>query len=125
MSKILVVDDGRTMVKIIVKDLEALGHEVLAAYDGQEGLIAARKEKPDLIILDLNLPKINGYMVCRMLKYDEAYKHIPIIMITARNSDADKWTGIEVGADAYLTKPIRAEDLAEKVREMLASPKSS
>jgi two-component system alkaline phosphatase synthesis response regulator PhoP len=124
MSRILVVDDGRTMVKIIAGNLEKEGHDVIAAYDGQEGLIAARREKPDLIILDLNLPKINGYMVCRMLKYDEATRHIPIIMFTSLKSDADKWTGIEVGADAYLTKPVKPEELAEKVREMLAPPRS-
>ena len=121
MPKILVVDDGKTMVKIISKKLQASGYEVISAYDGQEGVIKARKEKPDLIILDLNLPGINGFMVCRILKFDANFKHVPIIMFTARKSNADKWIGIEVGADAYLTKPIKLEILVEKVKEFLGS----
>ena len=121
MSKILVIDDGKTMVKIISKKLEASGFEVVFAYDGQEGVLKAREEMPDLIILDLNLPRMNGFMVCRILKFDVNFKHIPIIMLTARTSDGDKWTGIEVGADAYLTKPIELDILVEKVQDLLGA----
>ncbi|MBN1521462.1 MAG: response regulator [Candidatus Aureabacteria bacterium] len=121
MSRILVVDDGKTMVKIISKKLEANGFDVIPAYDGQEAVLKAREENPDLIILDLNLPRINGFMVCRILKYDEKYRHIPIILLTARKSDADKWIGIKVGADAYLTKPVEMDLLVSQVKELLGN----
>ena len=119
MSRILVVDDGKTIVKIITKKLEASSFEVIAAYDGQEAVLKARQENPDLILLDLNLPGMNGFMVCRILKFDVNFKHIPIIMFTALKSDADKWRGLEVGADAYLTKPVDLDVLVETIREML------
>ena len=79
----------------------------------------ARKEKPDLILLDLMLPKLYGYKLCRMLKFDEKYKHIPIVVFTARAQESDKKLGFEVGADAYITKPFKAETLLEKIREIL------
>lgn len=117
--RILFVDDEADLVKVVTFRLENAGYEVIPAFDGQEGLDKARTEKPDLIILDLMLPKVNGYKVCRMLKSSEKYKGIPIIMFTARTQEADKKMGMEAGAEAYIVKPFEPEILLAKVRELL------
>ncbi|OGX29721.1 MAG: hypothetical protein A2705_03270 [Omnitrophica WOR_2 bacterium RIFCSPHIGHO2_01_FULL_52_10] len=118
-KRILLVDDEQDMIYAVQMQLEAGNFKVLTARDGQEGLDQARKEKPDLIILDLMLPRIDGYKVCRMLKFDEKYKDIPIIMYTARAQEADEKLGFEVGADAYLTKPFDPKKLLAKIKELL------
>jgi len=118
-KRILIVDDEKDLVSMIKMRLEASGYEALEAYDGQTALDKARQEKPDLIILDLMLPKMDGYMVCRMLKFDEKYKKIPIILFTARVQDSDKELGKEVGADAYITKPFEPNVLLAKIEELL------
>lgn len=118
-KRILIVDDEddlRTMLKF---RLEALNYDVDEAADGQEGLDKARSAWPDLIILDLMLPKIDGYKVCRMIKFDEKHKHKPIIMFTARAQERDKLIGKEMGADAYITKPFEPEVLLGKIKELL------
>jgi DNA-binding response OmpR family regulator len=121
-KKILLVEDEKDMAYAVTLQLEAKGYEVITASDGREGLEKARMKKPDLIILDLMLPKIDGYKVCRMLKFDSKYKDIPIIIFTARAQDSDKNTGKEVGADAYITKPFEPSALLDKIRELLALP---
>ena len=118
-KRILLVDDEKDMVFAVKLQLEANHYEVLTAGDGQEALDKSRKEKPDLIILDLMLPKIDGYKVCRMLKFDEKYKKIPIIMFTARVQKSDEKLGFEVGADAYITKPFEPKMLMAKIKELL------
>lgn len=118
-KKILLVDDERDLVETVTFRLEAAGYEVVSGFDGQEGLDKAKKENPDLIILDLMLPKMDGYKVCRMLKFDEKYKKIPIIMFTARAQETDKNMGKEVGADAYITKPFEPKELLGKIQELL------
>ncbi|MBL7070533.1 MAG: response regulator [Candidatus Omnitrophica bacterium] len=118
-KKILIVEDEAQLVEMIKMRLEASGYEVISAHDGQEGLDKAKKEKLDLIILDLMLPKIDGYKVCRMLKFDEKYKQIPIILFSARAQDEDKKMGEEVGADAYITKPFDPQVLLGKIKELL------
>jgi len=118
-KKILLVDDEKDLVDTVTFRLKASGYDVVTAYDGQEALTKTRTEKPDLIILDLMLPKMDGYKVCRMLKFDERYKKIPIIMFTARAQDSDKKMGEEVGADAYITKPFDPQTLLGKIKELL------
>ena len=118
-KRILVVDDEQDMVFGLRMMLEANGFNVLAAFDGQEALDKARMGNPDLIVLDLMMPKLDGYKVCRLLKFDEKYKKIPIIMLTARTSDAEQKMGFEVGADAYLTKPFEQQVLMSKIKELL------
>ena len=118
-KKILIVDDEVQLVEMVKMRLEASGYEIIFAHDGQEGLDKAKKEKPDLMILDLMLPKIDGYKVCRMLKFDEKYKQIPIILFSARAQDEDKQMGKEVGADAYITKPFDPQALLGKIKELL------
>lgn len=121
-KRILLVDDETQLVEMVKIRLEASDYEVLCAYDGQEALDKARKEKPDLIILDLMLPKIDGYKVCRMLKFDEKYKNIPIILFSARAQETDVKLGKEVGAEAYITKPFDPPSLLEKIKELLQEP---
>ena len=118
-KKILVVDDEIQLVEMVKLRLQANGYIVLTAGDGQEALEKARKEKPDLIILDLMLPKIDGYKVCRMLKFDKIYKAIPIIIFTAKAQQKDEELGKEMGADAYIAKPFEPEVLLEKMKELL------
>lgn len=120
-KRILVADDEIEAVKMMRIVLEASGYEVIGAYDGQEALEKARKEKPDLMILDLMLPKMDGYKVCRMIKFDEKYKHIPIVMFTARAQQSDIKMGKEVGADAYITKPFDHNVLLDKIKELLGT----
>jgi len=118
-KKILVVDDELDMLMVIKLRLEASGFDVITATDGLEGLNAARKDNPDLIVLDIMLPKMNGYKVARFLKFDEEYRKIPIVMLTALGGEEDRNTGIETGADAYLTKPFETEQLLKTVRKFL------
>ena len=118
-KRILLVEDEKDMVYAVTLQLEAKGYEVITASDGRDGLDKARTKKPDLIILDLMLPKIDGYKVCRMLKFDNKYKNIPIILFTARAQDSDKKVGKEVGADAYIIKPFEPSALLDKIRELL------
>jgi len=123
-KKILLVDDEPHIVIMLENRIRQAGFEVITASDGQTGLEKARKEKPDLIILDVMLPKLDGYKVCRMLKFDEKYKHIPIIMFTARAQEEDKKMGETVGADGYITKPFEPQVLLGKIKELLAAKKS-
>jgi DNA-binding response OmpR family regulator len=91
----------------------------MEAYDGEEALFMAKKERPDLILLDIMLPKLNGYKISRLLKFDEAYKDIPIIMLTARSQQKDIETGGETGADEYIIKPFDMDKLVELVKTYL------
>jgi two-component system, OmpR family, alkaline phosphatase synthesis response regulator PhoP len=118
-KRILLVDDEPALVELMKIRLEANGYEVLTAIDGQAALDTARKESPDLIILDLMLPKMDGYKVCRLLKFDEKYKKIPILMFTARAQESDKQLGQEVGADGYVVKPFEPSTLLSKIKEFL------
>ncbi len=118
-KKILLVDDENDMIFVVKLELEANGYDVLTAANGQDGLDMARREKPDLIILDLMLPKVDGYKVCRILKFDEKYKSIPIIIFTARSQKSDEAIGKEVGADAFIVKPFESKVLLGKIAELL------
>ncbi len=118
-KKILVVDDETDIIQLVTARLKAAKFEVISALDGLAGLELAQKEKPDLIILDLMLPKMDGYTVCGLLKHDFNFKEIPIILFTARDQASDKAKGQEVQADAYITKPFEPETLINKVNELL------
>ena len=117
MTKILIVDDEKDIVETLSFLLKSKGYEVISAYDGEEGLKLAKEEKPDLIILDVMMPKINGYKICRLLKYDAKYKNITIIMVTARSQDNDKLIGEETGADEYITKPFEFSDVLDVINK--------
>lgn len=114
--KILVVDDEQRIVRLVRSYLEQAGYTVVEANDGQTALIQARREKPDLVVLDLGLPGIDGLEVARVLRRE---RDTPIIMLTARVEDTDKIVGLELGADDYMTKPFNPRELVARVRAVL------
>lgn len=118
-KRVLIVDDEPDVVESVKFSLELENIECLEAYDGEEALSKAKNENPNLIILDIMLPKINGYKVSRLLKFDEAYKNIPIIMLTARAQEKDKQLGEDTGADEYVTKPFEMDELIKLVKKYL------
>src|SRR3989339_229305 len=118
-KKILIIDDEDHIVEMLALRLESLGYKVLASHDGMSGLEMARAELPDLILLDVMMPKMDGYTVCKLLKNDEAYKHIPIIMLSARSQGVDQTIGADCGADDYATKPFKHQELFEKINKHL------
>ena len=124
-KKILVVDDEPIIVRVLEARLKANGYYVVIASDGQEALNKARTESLDLIILDVMLPKIDGFRVCHLLKSNAALKHIPVLMLMARAQDSDKYTGQECGADAYLPKPFDPPVLLAKIKELLKESPTS
>jgi two-component system alkaline phosphatase synthesis response regulator PhoP len=115
-KKILVVDDEPKIVEICRDYLQAAGFEVVQAGDGLRGLAAARRERPDLVVLDLMMPEMDGLDVCRTLRRES---NVPIIMLTARVEETDKLVGLELGADDYLTKPFSPRELVARVRTVL------
>lgn len=118
-KKVLIVDDEIDIVETLKFILEDSGYQCYCAFDGEEGLNLAREIMPDLMILDVMMPKINGYKISRLLKYDNKYKNIPIMMITARSQDEDKLIGEETGVNEYITKPFELDYVVAKVNEYL------
>ena len=118
-KRILIVDDEVQLVEMVKMRLESAGYETIVAYDGQEGFDKAKKDKPDLIILDLMLPKMDGYKICGLLKNDARYAKIPIIMFTARAQEEDMKLGKDLGAEEYVTKPFDPKILLSKIKELL------
>jgi DNA-binding response OmpR family regulator len=116
---VLIVDDEHDIVETLCFMLEAEGINCITAHDGEEALNKAKSEVPDLIVLDVMLPKINGYKVSRLLKFDKKYKNIPILMVTARTQDEDKLIGQNTGADEYITKPFDLENVINLVKKYL------
>ncbi len=114
--KILVVDDEKRIVDIVKAYLEREGFQVIVAYDGESALTLARGQSPDLIILDLMLPEVSGWDVCRTLRKES---NVPIIMLTAREEVTDKIVGLELGADDYVTKPFDPKELMSRVKAVL------
>ncbi len=118
-TKILIVDDELDTLLPLKRALEMEDFNVIEAQDGVEALEKVRYEIPDLVLLDLMLPKINGFEVCQRLKQDEATSSIPIIMLTAKSEASDKIEGIEIGADDYVTKPFNLDELKARVKAVL------
>ncbi len=119
-EKILVVEDDRNLQDTLKYNLAKEGYSVSAASDGDEALEAARREKPDLIILDVMLPKLSGFEVCRILRKETT---TPILMLTAKADEVDKIVGLEIGADDYMTKPFSLRELLARTRAMLRRSK--
>lgn len=118
-GKILVVDDNRNLVDVLKMELELRGHTVLTAYDGEEGEESIINNKPDLVILDIMMPKKNGYEVCRNVKRNVEFSKIPIILLTAKSTKDDIYWGYDCGADAYVTKPYETTELLRIVDQLL------
>ena len=123
--RILVVDDEPDAIELIRFNLKASGYEVLTAEDGEEALAKARKCSPDMILLDVMLPEIDGLEVCKILRRDPATASLPIIMLTAKASEIDRVLGLEFGADDYVTKPFSPRELMLRVRNLLKRKESS
>jgi len=115
-EKILVVDDEKPIADILRFNLEEAGYKVVVAYDGEEAVEKARREAPDLIILDIMLPKLDGFSVCRQIR---TFSPVPILMLTAKEEEVDKILGLELGADDYVTKPFSPREILARVRAIL------
>jgi len=118
-QRILVVDDDKEVVRLMRAYLEQAGYAVLTAYDGETAVHTLRREKPDLMLLDLMLPDQDGWEITRLVRSDATLAHIPIIMLTARVEDTDKIIGLEMGADDYVTKPYNPREVVARVRARL------
>jgi two-component system response regulator MtrA len=121
-AKILIVDDEPAISESLQAYLQSKGYEVICAQDGPEALAVARESKPDLMILDIMLPKLNGIEVCRILKADSATKDLRVVMVTGRGLAADVELASAAGADDYLVKPFNTDRLLEKIRHVLSGP---
>ena len=121
MKKILIVDDEQDIVESLKFVLETYEYTCYTAFNGEDGLKLAKEILPDLIILDVMMPRINGFKISRLLKFDKKYKNIPILMITARSQEEDKLIGEETGADEYITKPFDIDDVVKTVQKYLSS----
>lgn len=120
-KRILLTDDEPNIVLVVTKRLEIQGYEVLIARDGEEALKKVHELKPDLVLLDIMLPGVDGLNVCRILKSDEATRKIPVILFSARAQTWDKEAGREFGADAYVEKPFQPEELLTTIEKLLKS----
>jgi DNA-binding response OmpR family regulator len=119
MEKILIIEDELLLAKHLAEKLRDEGYEVLAATNGEEGLEKVRVQRPDLVVLDIMLPGIDGLSLCRMIQRDPDLMHIPIIMLTARGMEVDKIVGLESGADDYIVKPVALGEFLARVRAVL------
>jgi DNA-binding response OmpR family regulator len=124
LPRILIIDDEADLVSVLRFGLEVEGFEVISAGDGEEGLRLAREQQPALMLLDLMLPKLDGYKVCRALKFDERYKKIPVFILSARSGEQDRKLALEMGADAFVTKPYDMRALVGRIRQKLGLPPS-
>jgi two-component system OmpR family response regulator len=115
-NKVLLVEDDRTLLDVLKYNLTKEGHDVITACDGVEALNVARDKKPDLIVLDVMLPKLDGFEVCRILRREMT---VPILMLTAKAGETDKVVGLELGADDYMTKPFSMREFLARIRAML------
>jgi phosphate regulon transcriptional regulator PhoB len=118
-KKILVIEDDKDIVELVKYNLEKEGYQLLAAADGSAGLAQLRKAPPDLLILDLMLPKLSGLEVCKEVRRDDALNRLPILILTARGEEPDRVVGLELGADDYVTKPFSPRELVARVKALL------
>ncbi|ADU09731.1 response regulator transcription factor [Micromonospora aurantiaca] len=120
--RVLVVDDERSLAKVVASYLERDGHEVSCVFDGRSAVAAARRDRPDVVVLDLALPGLDGIEVCRQIRtFTDCY----VVMLTARSEEVDKLIGLGVGADDYLTKPFSPRELVARIRAMLRRPRAA
>jgi twitching motility two-component system response regulator PilH len=118
-ARVLVVDDSPTEIHIFKKILEKQGYQILAAKDGQEGVEIAKQELPDIILMDVVMPVLNGFQATRQLKNNESTANIPVIMVTTKGQQTDKNWGMRQGATEYLVKPVAPADLLQKIKALL------
>ena len=119
MARILIVDDSPSQLMGIRRIVEKLGHEALTAEDGAAGVEAAKREIPDLILMDVVMPNLNGFQATRSITREPTTKHIPIVLVTTKDQDTDRVWGMRQGAKAYITKPFSESELADMIQQML------
>jgi len=119
MARILIVDDSPSQLMGIRRIVEKLGHEALTAEDGAAGVEAAKRELPDLILMDVVMPNLNGFQATRSITREPTTKHIPIVLVTTKDQDTDRVWGMRQGAKAYITKPFSESELADMFQQML------
>ncbi len=120
MSKVLIAEDERDIRELITFTLRYNGHEVIATSNGEEALEMALREHPDLVLLDVRMPRMNGYEVCRAIKENEVTKHIPVVFISAKGQESEVKQGLDAGATDYILKPFSPDQLVERVRQVLS-----
>jgi twitching motility two-component system response regulator PilH len=126
MARILIVDDSPSQLMSIRRIVEKLGHDALTAEDGAAGVEAAKRELPDLILMDVVMPNLNGFQATRSITREATTKHIPVILVTTKDQDTDRVWGMRQGARAYITKPFSEAELAEVINQYLGSgPKAA
>lgn len=118
-TTILVVDDSPVVVEAVREALLGDGYNVLVGTDGIEALEVVKRNHVDLILLDIDMPRMNGYQLCKLLKRDSNYKHIPIVMLTAKSAETDRIWGLKAGSDEYLTKPFNYQKVKEVIKRFL------
>jgi two-component system phosphate regulon response regulator PhoB len=118
-GKILIIEDDRDIVEMLEYNLQEAGYETVSALNGEDGIALAGKERPNLIVLDIMLPIIDGFEVCKILKNDDMTAHIPVIILSAKSQETDKVVGLELGADDYVTKPFSPRELIARTRAIL------
>jgi len=119
MKRVLLIEDDRDIVELVRYNLDREGFQVTSATDGSSGLAQVRKSAPDLLLLDLMLPKLSGLEICKEIRRDQSLNRLPILMLTARGEEADRVIGLEMGADDYVTKPFSPRELVARVRALL------
>lgn len=120
-AKILLIDDHRTVLRLLEAILKLKGYELLYAENGQQGMAMARQERPDLILLDVMMPEIDGFKVCQYLKGQPDTAKIPVVFLTARGAEDDLETGRKVGAEGFMTKPFLAREVLDTIERLLAA----
>ena len=120
MAKVLIVDDSPTQLQGLRLIVERMGHQVVTAEDGAHGVAVAKKEIPDLVLMDVVMPNLNGFQATRQISKDPKTSHIPVILVTTKDQETDKVWGMRQGAKAYITKPIIEAQLIETIQEILA-----
>jgi twitching motility two-component system response regulator PilH len=118
MARILIVDDSPSQLLGIQRIVEKLGHESITAEDGAAGVEVAKRELPDMVLMDVVMPNLNGFQATRTLSRDASTKHIPVILVTTKDQDTDRMWGLRQGAKAYLTKPFSEDELAEVIERI-------
>lgn len=121
MARILIVDDEPNLVLALELLMKREGHDIRAVGDGEAAVEAAKTFRPDLVLLDVMMPKMDGYEVCQRLRADPALKDVAIVMLTAKGREVEREKGMALGADLYITKPFSTKDVVRKVKEVLAS----
>ncbi len=119
MAKVLIVDDSPSQLYSLQKVVEKLGHETITAEDGEQGVEIAQQAQPDLILMDVVMPNLNGFQATRSIARGEATKHIPVILVTTKDQETDRVWGLRQGAKGYVTKPVKEADLVDAIQSYI------